>query len=108
MSDFDPPFDASLDTSLDQSAGPPDYHNHDTESSSQEYSLVPWQQLSQEALVGVAEAFIEREGTDYGLQEVDHATKVEQVLSQVRSGVAVIVFDHDSQSVTILHKDEIR
>ncbi len=38
--------------------------------------IIPYQMLSPEALRGVIEAFITREGTDYGAQEVALDTKV--------------------------------
>ncbi|MFY0640171.1 MAG: YheU family protein [Bermanella sp.] len=72
-----------------------------------QYTSILYSQLSQEALDGVIEDFINREGTDYGLQEYTMDQKRQQVLNQLKSGVAVIVFDHDSQSVSILHKDQL-
>jgi uncharacterized protein YheU (UPF0270 family) len=58
-------------------------------------------QLSPEALRGVVEAFVLREGTDYGLREVGFEAKVAQVLRQLESGDAVILFDPATESVTI-------
>ena len=76
-------------------------------SESQEYTLVPYQQLSTDALQGVIEGFINREGTDYGYIEASLSEKCEQVLAQIRKGLVVIVFDHDSQSVSVMHKDQL-
>ncbi|MGR6872832.1 YheU family protein [Pseudomonas sp. HK3] len=72
-----------------------------------QYTSIDYSQLSQDALDGVIEAFINREGTDYGQQEYSFEQKSQQVLAQIKSGRAVIVFDHDSQSVSILHKDQL-
>jgi uncharacterized protein YheU (UPF0270 family) len=58
-------------------------------------------QLSPAALRGVVEAFVLREGTDYGLREVDFEAKVAQVLRQLESGEAQILFDPASETVTI-------
>jgi uncharacterized protein YheU (UPF0270 family) len=58
-------------------------------------------QISPEALRGVVEAFVLREGTDYGLREVGFEAKVAQVLRQLESGDAVILFDPATESVTI-------
>ena len=41
--------------------------------------IIPHRMLSPEALRGVIEAFVTREGTDYGVQDVPLATKVLQV-----------------------------
>jgi uncharacterized protein YheU (UPF0270 family) len=57
--------------------------------------------LSPEALRGVIEAFITREGTDYGAQEVALDTKVMQVLQQLDAETAVLVYDEATESCTI-------
>ena len=48
--------------------------------------IIPHRRLSPDAVRGVIEAFITREGTDYGLQEVPLATKVGQVQRQLDAG----------------------
>ena len=63
--------------------------------------IIPHRMLSPEALHGVIEAFIMREGTDYGLHEVPLATKVGQVRYQLDAGTAVIVYDEAMDSWTI-------
>ena len=73
----------------------------------QDYTPVPFQQLSRDALMGVIEEFVNREGTDYGLVEVSFEVKCEQVMAQIKQGDVVIVFDHDSQSVGVMHKDQL-
>jgi uncharacterized protein YheU (UPF0270 family) len=57
--------------------------------------------LSPDALHGVIEAFVTREGTDYGVHDVPLATKVGQVRYQLDAGNAVIVYDEDTGSWTI-------
>lgn len=49
--------------------------------------------LSPDALRGLIEEFITREGTDYGFREKDLEEKVEDVERQLRSGEARIVYD---------------
>lgn len=63
---------------------------------------IQYDQLSPEALQGVIEEFVTRDGTDYGEVEVPLETKIAQVLSQLKSGKAVIVFDQESETCTIL------
>ncbi len=63
---------------------------------------VPPEQLSREALRGVVESFVLREGTDYGEREYSLDEKVEQVLRQLERGEARIMFDPDAQSIQIL------
>jgi len=67
---------------------------------------IPYDQLSPEALHGVVEEFVTRDGTDYGEIEVPLATKIAQVMAQIRSGKAVIVFDQETESCTILKSDD--
>ena len=57
--------------------------------------------LSPDALRGVIEAFVTREGTDYGVQEVPLATKVMQVQQQLEAGTTVIIYDAETESCTI-------
>ena len=63
--------------------------------------IIPHEMLSLEALQGVIEAFVTREGTDYGTQDVSLATKVMQVRQQLDAGTVVIVYDEDTESCTI-------
>ena len=67
--------------------------------------IIPHRLLSADALRGVIEAFITREGTDYGIQEVPLATKVCQVQHQLDAGTAVLVYDEASDSCTIQPTD---
>ena len=64
--------------------------------------IIPPQSLSAEALQGLIEEFITREGTDYGWDEVPLSAKVEQVLRQIEKGDVVIVFDSASETVSLL------
>ncbi|WP_084691912.1 YheU family protein [Desulfobacter vibrioformis] len=57
-------------------------------------------------LDSVVEEFVTRDGTDYGEVEVPLETKVAQVIAQLRSGKAVIVFDPRTESCTILNSDD--
>ena len=63
---------------------------------------IPYRELSDSALRGVLEAFVLREGTDYG--ETHHALedKVQQVMRQLERREARIVFDANSESVDIV------
>ncbi|OUR69460.1 cytoplasmic protein [Bermanella sp. 47_1433_sub80_T6] len=76
-------------------------------SDSDQYTLIPYQKLSKDALHGVLEEFINREGTDYGLIEVSFDDKCEQVMAQIKQGQVLIVFDHDSQSAGLMLKEEL-
>lgn len=63
---------------------------------------VPHAELSPDALLGVIEAFVLREGTDYGDRDVPHATKVAQVRRQLERGEARILFDPLTETTDIV------
>jgi len=64
--------------------------------------LIPYDQLSPEALAGVIEEFVTRDGTDYGEKEVLLEEKTARVKRQLETGRAVIVFDPGIETCTIL------
>jgi uncharacterized protein YheU (UPF0270 family) len=63
---------------------------------------VPYTALSAELLRAVIESFVLREGTDYGASELSLDEKVARTIAQLKRGEARIVFDPDTDSVTIL------
>lgn len=64
--------------------------------------MVPYTELSEDALRGVVESFVLREGTDYGEREFSLDQKVEHVLRQLRRGEARIVFDPATETIGIV------
>ena len=67
--------------------------------------VVPFEQLSAEALEGVLEAYVSREGTDYGHgKPLSLSEKTRLVRQQLKEGKAVIVFDPVDQSCNIIPK----
>ena len=65
---------------------------------------VPMEILSPEAISGVIQDFILREGTDYGIQEITHEKKIDQIQRQMLSGEIKIVFDPNTESITLMGK----
>jgi uncharacterized protein YheU (UPF0270 family) len=63
---------------------------------------VPYGELSAELLNAVIESFVLREGTDYGEREFSLEDKVARVIGQLQRGEARILFDPESESVTIV------
>jgi uncharacterized protein YheU (UPF0270 family) len=66
--------------------------------------VVPYTELAPDLLHAVVESFVLREGTDYGEKEVAFETKVARVIQQLKSGEASILFDPESESVTIVRR----
>ncbi|MEM7605985.1 MAG: YheU family protein [Myxococcota bacterium] len=66
---------------------------------------VPPERLSAEALLGVIDAFIAREGTDYGHGEYSLEDKRRDVRRQLDAGKVRIVFDPKSETVNLIRTD---
>ncbi len=67
--------------------------------------IIPIDRLSPKALRGVIEEFISREGTDYGAREVSPEIKFSQVKHKLEKGLAVLVFDDETETTNILLAD---
>lgn len=65
---------------------------------------IPHTELSPEALRGVLESFVLREGTDYGEKEYSLDEKVAHVLRQLERDEAQIMYDPNTESVTLVVK----
>lgn len=63
---------------------------------------IPWKQISDDALQGIIDDFILREGTDYGREELEHHIKVSRVKKQLENGLIHIIFESESKTVTIV------
>ncbi|GMM67453.1 YheU family protein [Alteromonas sp. MTD1] len=70
--------------------------------------IIPVDALEPDTLYSLAEAFVLREGTDYGEQEVELDVKVQQVLEKLKSGDAVVVYSELHESVDIKRKEDIQ
>ena len=66
---------------------------------------IPYKELTEETLINVVDAFILREGTAYGHQEITIEQKRERVLSMLNSGSAEIVFYPENEHIDIVLVD---
>lgn len=69
--------------------------------------VIPLDELEAETLAGLVEAFVNREGTDYGAVERSLEDKVEDVLRQLRRKEAFVVFDPETETINILPGPEM-
>lgn len=67
--------------------------------------LIPINELAPETLRNLAQDFVLREGTDYGLQETALVDKVDAVIAQLRSGEAVLLYSELHESVNIVSRE---
>lgn len=70
--------------------------------------IIPWQQLEAETLNNIIEAFVLREGTDYGEQEHSLAHKVEDVYHQLTRGEVVLVWSELHETLNIMQKNQFK
>jgi uncharacterized protein YheU (UPF0270 family) len=68
----------------------------------QEAVAIPHTELSPDALRGVIESFVLREGTDYGEKDFSLEQKVTHVIRQLQRGEARIMFDPNSETIDIV------
>ena len=68
--------------------------------------IIPWDSLSADALRGIIEDFVTREGTEYGAAEVSLEAKCEQVLRQLRAGRIQITFDSVKHTCSLVPTDD--
>jgi len=69
---------------------------------------VPVDALSKEALDGLVEEYVTRDGTDYGLHESSLRDKKDAVLAQLHTGEAVIVYDVATETTNIVNRETYR
>lgn len=62
---------------------------------------IPVNRLSPEALQGVINEFISRDGTDYGGMEASPETNFRQVKYKLEIGSAVLIFDEETETTNI-------
>jgi uncharacterized protein YheU (UPF0270 family) len=69
---------------------------------------IPLDRLSDEALCGLIEDFVTRDGTDYGEVEFSMEQKAEAVRRQLQSGDVLIVFDPGTATTSLLSREQYR
>lgn len=78
-----------------------DFSREDAEQTAAEAIEIPYEALSAQALRGLIEAFVLREGTEYGEKEFSLEQKVSHVALQLKRGEAQVLFDPNSETVDI-------
>ena len=93
--------DPSPTVRLDAEAWSADAHAVSDDDANLEPVEVPWRSLSADALRGLLEEFVTRDGTDYGVRERTLEERVRDVLRQVERGEVVILFDPRSGTANL-------
>jgi len=69
---------------------------------------IPPDRLADELLDAIVEAYVLREGTDYGEHEAPMAYKLAQVRRQIHAGGVVVVFDEETESCNLLSREDFQ
>ena len=67
---------------------------------------IPINKLSAKALRGIIEEFISRDGTDYSEKDVPMETKFKHVKYKLESGLAVLIYDDETETTNIFLADD--
>ncbi|MTC20987.1 YheU family protein [Providencia stuartii] len=70
--------------------------------------IIPWKDLAPETLKNLIEAYVLREGTDYGEHEKTLQQKVDDVKRLLVSGEIVLVWSELHESVNFMPKNQFR
>jgi hypothetical protein len=70
--------------------------------------IIPYHSLDAATLQAIIEAFVLQEGTEYGVNEISLAQKIEEVKQQLINDSAVLVYSELHQTVNILPKDKLQ
>jgi len=71
------------------------------------FMVIPWSSISEDALAGIIEDFVTREGTEYGASDVSLEAKVRQIHRQLESGDASVVYDSEQLSCSVVLTREL-
>lgn len=66
--------------------------------------LIPYRELSADALNNLIDEFVLREGTEYGESDFSLQEKSVSVLRQIKSGDVLILFSELNENVTLITK----
>ncbi|ELX8380067.1 YheU family protein [Providencia vermicola] len=70
--------------------------------------IIPWKDLDPDTLENLIEAYVLREGTDYGEHEKSLQQKVDDVKRLLVSGEIVLVWSELHESVNFMPKSQFR
>ena len=78
-----------------------------THSKNEKGVIVPHHELSTDALQGLLEEFVSRDGTDSGYTKLTLQQRVEQVRRQLDRGEAVVVFNEQTHTANIVSRRDL-
>ncbi len=70
--------------------------------------IIPLEAISTEALEGLIEEFVTRDGTDYGFEETSLSERVAQIKRKMKSKEIVILFNEATEEVNLVLREQLR
>jgi len=69
--------------------------------------IIPYTELSEDALAALIEDFVTRDGTDYGWDEMSRQEKTTHLLTLLKTGEQLISYNEATESCGLLAKGEL-
>jgi len=69
--------------------------------------IIPHTEIAADTLQALIEEFVTRDGTDYGEHDVPVATKVQQIMQQLKRKEVFIVYSELDETCTIVTKESL-
>ena len=69
--------------------------------------IIPYSELSEDALQALIEDFVTRDGTDYGEAEMSTQEKAEHLLALLKSGEMLITYNEVTEDCGLITKDQL-
>jgi uncharacterized protein YheU (UPF0270 family) len=70
--------------------------------------IVPIESISAQALEGLIEEFVTRDGTDYGYDETPLTSRVEQVKKKLKNKEIVVLFNEATDEVNLVLSERLK
>lgn len=70
--------------------------------------IIPISDISSEALKGLLEEYVSRDGTDYGAVEASIDEKIEDLRKQLDSGELKILFNEETREFDIAMREQMK
>lgn len=69
--------------------------------------IIPTDSISHEALDGLIEEFVTRDGTDYGAEETSLAQRVEQIKRKLQNNEIVVLYSEATEEVNLVLRERL-
>lgn len=66
--------------------------------------IIPYNELSADALQALIDDFVTRDGTDYGYDEISREDKAAQLLVALKTGEMLISYNEETESCGLVRK----